>query len=159
MKPVDIIMWIGEDNYTVSEFIEEAKAMGVSKRIPANSIPEGIIPGRSRLLIKHRKAIIHGIDLDQLIEALNDLYAFPEYELPDGMLHLVMTLEEIKEENPERWKRWVDSYELTWHPGVIGYSYITGVQFVVEEGEEGLPEELAHLDYLIEPVRMSYERT
>ena len=49
MKPVDIIMWIGEDNYTVSEFIEEAKAMGVSKRIPANSIPEGIIPGRSRL--------------------------------------------------------------------------------------------------------------
>jgi hypothetical protein len=155
-KPIDIIMWIGEDNYSVSEFIEEAKTMGVSKRIPANSIPEGIVPGRSRLLIKHRKAIVHGEGLDMLIEDLNTIYAFPEYELPDGMLHLVMTLEGIKEENPTRWKKWVERHNITWHPGVIGYTYITSVQYVVKENEEGLPEELAHMDHLIEPVKLEY---
>ncbi len=147
---VDVIMWAGENNYSVSEFINEARKMGVSKRIPRNSIPEGIVPGRSRLFIKHKKAIVSGIDLDDLLKELN-LYPF----LPEHMLQLVMQLEQIREDDPEYFYKLVGEHELTWSPGVIGYSYISSIQYVVEEGEEGLPKDLAHIKYL-EPVKMEY---
>ena len=155
MKPVDIIMWTGENQYTVSSFIKEARKMGVSKRIPRNSIPEGIIPGRSRLLIKHRKAILHGNDLDQLATRLNVGSPYT-ITLPDDMLTLVMVLEAVEEQDPDIWKQLVEEFELTWSPGVIGYSYISSIQYIVEEGEEELPDDLAHIQYL-EPVKMEYE--
>jgi len=155
MKPIDIIMWAGEKQYTVSSFIIEARIMGVSKRIPRNSIPEGIIPGRSRLLIKHKKAILHGNDLDQLVTRLNVGSPYT-ITLPDDMLALVMVLEAVKEQDPVIWKQLVEEFELTWSPGVIGYSYISSIQYVVEEGEEELPDDLAHIQYL-EPVKVEYE--
>lgn len=156
-KPVDLIMWAGEEHYTVSSFIDEAKRMGVSKRIPQNSIPHGIVPGQSRIFIKHRKAMVYG-ELEGLsIELSHNFHIITDLGIDDNMLELVMILEQIHEQNPEYWNELVEEYDLTWAPGVIGYSYITGLQYVAQDNEEGLPEELAHMEHLVEPVRIEYE--
>lgn len=152
---VDVIMWVGEDNYSVSEFINEARKMGVSKRIPRNSIPESIVPGRSRLLIKHRKAIVK-TESESDYPILVSNIMVNDYPVSEGsMLSVVMALEAIYKDDIELWSEFIYVYGLTWHPGVIGYSYITGIQYVVEEGEEELPEDLAHIKYL-KPVKMEY---
>ncbi|HEC65135.1 hypothetical protein LCGC14_2247890 [marine sediment metagenome] len=153
---VDVIMWAGENNYSVSEFINEARKMGVSKRIPRNSIPEGIVPGRSRLLIKHKKAIVK-TELESDYPLLIDNLIVNDYPVSEGsMLSVVMALENLYKEDIEFWREFIYVYGITWHPGVIGYSYITGLQYVVEEEEEDLPEDLAHIKYL-EPIKMEYD--
>lgn len=148
-KPVDVIMWAGEDHYTVRSFIQEARVMGVSKRIALNSIPEGIVPGVSRIFIKHRKAILHG-KLEELGERLN-------FDPTEQMLPLVIALDELQEQKFDDWQNIVQTYELTWSPGIIGYSYITGIQYVTRDNEEGLPEEIAHLEGYVEPIIVEYE--
>jgi len=159
---VDLIMWVGSDNYTVSSFIEEVKRMGVSKRIPKNSIPEGIVPGVSRLFIKHRNAIVHAtskdkrFNLEDLIDQLTVVHDMPHYTLPQDMLGLIFALERLQEEEPESWKRYVTAYDLTWTSGVIGFAYITGIQYVAKDNEEGLPEDLVHLEGYVEPIRIEY---
>ncbi len=53
-----IIMYVGEENYPyLSDFIEETKMYGISKRIPINFDVKQITPFESRLLIVHPKAI------------------------------------------------------------------------------------------------------
>lgn len=154
-KPIDIIMWAGEEHYTVSSFIKEAERMGVSKRIPRTAVPEGIVPGQSRILIKHRQAIVHSEYLDELLLGLYT-HGMPEYSLPDDMLKVVMFLEDLRDEDHQTWKFLVEEYELTWTSGVIGYSYITSIQYVASDDEEELPEDLQHLEGYVEPVRIEY---
>lgn len=161
---IDLIMWVGEEHYTVSSFIEEATKIGVSKRIPKNSIPEGIVLNRSRLFIKHRRAIVQGdaerardeYSMDDLIDTLSTTRAMSYYQLPQDMLGLIISLESIEENEPEFWKKLVKDYGLTWSPGVIGYAYITGIQYIAGENETGLPEELIHLEGYVEPIRITY---
>lgn len=157
-KPVDIILWAGEQYYTVGSFIREAERMGVSKRIPRTAIPENIILGQSRILIKHRQAIVHG-NLDDLLRKLDEAMYLHHCELPDDMLRLVIFLEGLKEEEFNIWQELVEGYALTWTPGVIGYSYITSIQYVAYDDEEELPEDLAHLEGYVEPVKIKYEET
>ena len=154
-KPIDVIMWAGEEHYTVGSFIREAEQMGVSKRIPATAIPEGIVPGQSRILIKHRQAILQGENLEQFFLELQYVYQIPEeWTQPEGMLFLVMFLEDLKISDPVSWESAVEKYELTWTPGVIGYSYITSIQYITQDFEDDLPEELSHLEGYVEPIRM-----
>jgi hypothetical protein len=154
-------MWAGEEHYTVSSFIEEARTMGVSKRIPATAVPEGIVPGRSRILIKHRRAIVHSnseeYTLHDLVEHISILRDGPMYDVRDDMLQIVMMLERFEEVDHDFWMQLVSEYDLYWTPGVIGYSYITSIQYVAHDHEEGLPEEMAHLEGYVEPVRIEYE--
>jgi hypothetical protein len=164
-KPIDIIMWAGEEHYTVSSFIEEAKRMGVSKRIPRTAIPENIILGQSRILIKHRQAIVHSERLDELFLTISHVYNIPEFALtdksrkglniPDTMLRMVLFLEELKVADPVTWEKFVEVYGLTWSPGVIGYSYITNIQYVAYDDEEELPEDLQNIEN-VEIVRIKY---
>ena len=157
-KPVDVIMWAGEEHYTVGSFIREAERMGVSKRIPATAIPEGIVIGQSRILIKHRQAIVHGENFDAFLLELQ--YGFDlaeDYLPPDGMLRLVMFLEDLKSVSPLVWDTLVEKYNLTWTSGVIGYSYVTSIQYVAQDFEDDLPEELSHLEGYVEPVRVEYD--
>jgi hypothetical protein len=164
----DIIMWVGEEHYTVREFIEEAKQMGVSKRIPRTAIPEGIVPGESRIFIKHHKAIVHcndlvglgeelGIPIEQDIEDSLD----PDTPLPENMLRLVMELDEIRSDSHELYDAIAGelSYDVWYSPGVIGYSYITGLQYVAYDDEDDLPENLQHMSHLVEPVRVVYDES
>ena len=114
-KPIDIIMWAGEEHYTVGSFIREAERMGVSKRIPRTAIPEGIVPGQSRILIKHRQAILQAERLESLFIELQITYDLPEeYMPPDGMLRLVMFLEDLRETDLPAWERLVEGYAVTW---------------------------------------------
>lgn len=155
-KPVDLLMWVGTDQYTVSEFIREAQQMGVSKRISRTAIPEGVVPGKSKLLIKHRAAIVNSPRLDELAEqtGLN-------LQMPEDMLKLTIALEDLRDFNHQEyfqeWQILVKDFEITWSPGVIGYTTITGVQYVAHEHEDELPEDLAHMDNLIEPIRVMPE--
>lgn len=56
---VHIMDWVGELHYpNVADFIEEARALGFSRRVPRNSVPFERLTAESRLLLVHRKAII-----------------------------------------------------------------------------------------------------
>lgn len=53
-----VVMWIGETYYPfVPDFVEEAKIMGVSKRVPRTFDLSVLTPGKSRLLLVHPNAI------------------------------------------------------------------------------------------------------
>jgi len=153
-KPIDIFMWAGEEHYTVGAFIREADRLGVSKRIPRTAIPEGIVPGQSRILIKHRQAIVHG-NLKDLLRKLDEASYLHHCELPNDMLRLVLFLETLKEKDFDIWQELVEGYELTWSPGVIGYSYITSIQYIAYDDEKELPEDLQNIEG-VEIVRIEY---
>lgn len=157
---LDLIMWAGEDNYTVSGFIKEARMQGVSKRIPKNAIPEGIAFAHSRLFIKHRRAIIDCEDWEVFVQELighGYLHLPIQVYSKDIMLYAVMAMEDMHDKNRVLWNEYIEAFNITWHPGVIGYAYITGIQYVVKENEEGLPEEYAYLEGYVEPVRDIHE--
>lgn len=53
-----ILDWVGETHYpNVADFVEEAKAVGLSRRMPS-TLPFGSLTEESRLLLVHRKAIL-----------------------------------------------------------------------------------------------------
>lgn len=59
----DLIVWVGKEHYPyVSDFIEEARRYGVSRRIPlgADSDYSGLIPFQSRLILVHPRGIYRG---------------------------------------------------------------------------------------------------
>lgn len=157
-KPVDIVMWAGEQFYTVTSFIEEAKHLGVSKRIPSHNIPYGIVPGESRIFIKHRKAIVTG-KVNELIEYLVKETGIAPIDPETEMLVLTMLLEKYKEKDLTFWQELVDNFDISWKAGVIGYSYITGIQYVAKDNEDDLPDEYSHLKGYVEPVRVTYENS
>lgn len=52
--------WVGESHYpNVADFIEEASAVGVSRRVPSN-LPLNLFTSASRLLLVHPRAWIDG---------------------------------------------------------------------------------------------------
>lgn len=53
----DLVMWVGTNHYpTVQDFIDEAKSMGVSKRI--GRLPHCLVPGVTRLFFAHDEGFI-----------------------------------------------------------------------------------------------------
>lgn len=48
------LMWVSQDLYTPEEFISEASALGVSKRIAANSLPSNFVIGKDWIFLAHR---------------------------------------------------------------------------------------------------------
>ena len=54
------IMGVGEKFYTAQEFIQEARTMGISKRIPF--VPKDLVVGETVIYLAHRKAIRVGND-------------------------------------------------------------------------------------------------
>jgi len=49
------MLWVGADNYTVAQFLDEAREQGISKRIPA--LPKDFVIGETVVLLAHAKAI------------------------------------------------------------------------------------------------------
>lgn len=175
---VDIKMYAGEEHYTVGEFIREARDIGVSKRIPKTAIPEGIVPGVSRIFIAHNKAILicTAGDIRDLADDLTDLdllnsetkgffelvepwgveagELLPDDFVPEQMINLVMAFEDVE---PDISRELIKKYGIEFQPGIIGWSYLTGLQYVLPKGENELPAELAHIEHL-EPVYVEYEQ-
>lgn len=53
-----VILGVGKTYYpTVPDFVEEARVMGISKRLPKDFDPGKLTPGKSKLLLFHPKAI------------------------------------------------------------------------------------------------------
>jgi len=50
--PLDLIMWVGRKFYTIESFIEEAKRLGVCKRI-GGGLPYSVVIGKSRVFLVH----------------------------------------------------------------------------------------------------------
>jgi len=56
------LIWIGEQFYrTPAEFMREAADMGISRRI--GGVPNDYVPGKTWVLLAHRKALIKGCQL------------------------------------------------------------------------------------------------
>lgn len=58
-----IYLWVGEDNYPfVSDFIEETRQFGISKRIPIGTDLSKFKPYESRMLFVHPRAYIERLE-------------------------------------------------------------------------------------------------
>lgn len=55
LEASDVLIWVGKEHYSPESFIEEAKRMGVCRRVPF--APLGIIPDVSFVFLAHRDAI------------------------------------------------------------------------------------------------------
>ena len=54
----DILIWVGAEFYPfIPDFIEEARAMGISRRIPRGFPIEKLTPGESRMILIHSRAV------------------------------------------------------------------------------------------------------
>lgn len=56
------LMWIGEKFYSPAEFIREARAVGISKRVA--NIPKGLEFGKNVIFLAHLKAVVNYDDED-----------------------------------------------------------------------------------------------
>lgn len=171
-----ILMTVGRQYYTLAEYIDEAKEMGVSKRIAMTAIPEGLVPGMSKIFIAHPDAIVKvtadGKCLADLVRVvLGETYVSPDFApyweqekiqpdevIPDHMLSLTYAFSKLPA--AERAKLTAE-YGLVFHMGVIGYTFFEGVQFVMPAGETELPENARQLLPLVEsgyvqPVHVTY---
>lgn len=72
--PVDLLMWVGTSNYrSISDFVREARELGVCKRI--SKVPNDLVFGKSRLFLAHDEgctgdAVIFGYATIERVECL-----------------------------------------------------------------------------------------
>lgn len=177
-RPPSALMVVGRKYYKLHEMVWEYKDMGISKRIPTSSIPEGLVPDESKLFVAHPDAIIKvTADGKGLMELALELMAedlltpgeveeitemeldfWPDQELkaedyvPAAMLTLAMAYSQS-----ERKAALSKQYKIETCMGVIGYAYLDRIEYVVKDGEEGLPDDLKHLEGTVTPVSYEYE--
>lgn len=174
------LSWVGEDNYTFAQAVDECMSMGVSRRINLKGIPEGFVPGVSKIFLVHPKAIIR-VAFGSLWELLYDLMLLGyistrawedlianEYE---DKLPYTARLEPydfvpkdaglaayyVSKVTPAEYKYLDDKYKFTFSPGVFGYAPFGEFQYVLKPGESDLPKELQHLEGYVEPVKVLYD--
>lgn len=174
-----LLLCYGLQYYKLHELIYEAETQGLSKRVPITSIPEGMEHIKSKLFVAHPHAIVKVTEEDQTLQDLAyDLYeqgflsekewnALVELEVPywDGqeleaddfvpasMLDVAIALSKV---DTRQKNKMIKKYGIEFCQGIVGYSYFTGFQYIVKEGEDGLPDELANLDGYVEAVRPVY---
>lgn len=169
----DLLMWVGEEHYEwPHDFYNEARRIGVSKRIPATAIPY-ISPGETRLALVHPKAIVSvtadSLTLRDLAVELAGEFVIPPEPLQDDWavsyaedylladdghtldLHRLLAAAEQR----DQLRRIEEKYGIAYRPGVFMYTYLTGIQYVLKPGEEDLPPGLDGLG--IEAVRVEYD--
>lgn len=174
-----LLMCVGRQYYTVESFIREAESMGPSKRIPVKSIPEGIVPMLSKIFCACPEAIlkvtnekftlfdlaVHLVSsgvlsqkkLDDMIE-LDEPY-WQEKELPaesfvpEPMLDLAIAFSRL--EGSDR-KETMSMFGIETCMGIVGWSYIRALEYVLPDDVDQLPEELQHLEGYITPVHVTY---
>lgn len=53
------LLWVGEKHYTTpADFAKEARALGISRRLPHDSIPRGFKVGEDFIMLAHKKAVL-----------------------------------------------------------------------------------------------------
>lgn len=178
---ISLLFCVGEDNYTLSEYIKEARDIGVSKRIPLTAIPQGLQKGLSKIFLAHPKAIVKvtaagktlrdlayhlltigKIELQAWMDMTDILNAYwtgeelnPNDFVPKGMLDITYGLSECS--TRER-NELIKEYGLEFCMGVFGYVPFSGMEYVCGKDEDELPEHLQHLEGYIEPVQVAYTK-
>jgi hypothetical protein len=177
---VDLLAQVGADNYTVPQFIREAKMAGVSKRIPAKSIPHGIVPGVSRLFLWHSMCIplvrAEGQSMFDLVTRLiemgklstdearvleldepwcPDALLLPADYVPPFILRLTCIIQDLP--GPERSKLEKD-FEIEWQGGCFAYTFLGQVQVVMPKNatDDDIPEHFRELGDEVEYVKVDY---
>jgi hypothetical protein len=173
----DLAMWVGEEHYPWPiDFIEEARKQGVSKQIPKTAIPM-IEPGKTRLVLIHPRALVtvntDGMTMmDLALELEREIIGHFEDDEEDeareymlqhiidpetgrNMPKLTEWLKEAEIADFVDLKRLEEKYGIEYHPGFIGYTFLTGMQWIAPDEATDLPKELR--GYGIEPVRVVYE--
>lgn len=178
-KPVDILMCVGLQFYSLSDLVSEAENQGLSKRIPLSAIPEGVVPYESKLFVAHPHAIVKvtapNKTLKDLVNMLISLGVLAreqlvspdtldwtywegetllsEEQVPIDMLTIAIAVDLVE---GEAYQELLNEFALKFEMGIVGFSYISGIHYVVKPGEEGLPDTLSHLDGYVTPVKMVY---
>lgn len=177
-RPASILMCVGKSFYELHEMVEEYQDMGISKRLPITSIPDGLIPYKSKLFVAHPDAIIRvTVDGKTLLDLALDL-ADEELLTADEVYEITMMEEDfwfsddLNSEDPipepmltlalaysrsQHKAHYIGAYGVETCMGVVGYAYMDRLEYVVRDGEETLPEELAHLDDELELTSYTYE--
>lgn len=162
----DLLMWVGAKYYAMPEdFASECIHQGLSKRIARTNVPEeGIVNGVSRLFLIHPWACLTvDEEAGHTLEELRDRLASLGSTLVDEWLQdwdrnpawiVRQILAEPREDMTEAIAIFKDCRVLL-TPGVFGFSYITGIQYVAKKGEPDVPDELKGKG--IEAVQVVYD--
>jgi len=129
--PQDYLMWVGRSYYTIESFIQEARKMGVCKRVPM--LPRGVVPGKSRVFLVHDTS---EAEKKQKKRGVPRVFA---YFVVKGIAYIVKKGVDLPKEFE---KRGVKAYE--YKPGAFGFNdergcgslQIGGVYLLSEEDLE-----------------------
>lgn len=155
MKVTSLLVCVGEKYYKLHQVINEYKRLGVSKRIAATSIPEGLQEGVSKVFVAHPRAIVNVSDPKTLRELADFLYQWHYVgmmgdPLEEHMLSIAYALSELSEKEPGVYANAESTFGLTYQMGIIGYAPFSGFQLVLKESETDLPTELDHMRPLVD---------
>lgn len=170
-KYYDILMWVGEQFYPTPQHItNEVRGQGLSKRLSLNTIPEGMVPGKTRIFLAHPKArLIAQGDIGEFHGQLAKIATEWLHDSPE--VKETMTLFEYEREIA--WVDWASivgalslvkckgfaatlrallrEYKAALIPGIFAYCFYTGTSYTMMQGET-LPDHLAkrgvEADYL-----------
>lgn len=173
---VDLLMQVGADNYTIPQFEAEARRDGVSKRIAITSVPEGIVPGVSRLFLWHPQAIpltskgylalVNSLVGDGLLD--QDVYdnlteeeeswCPSDYLLPDDFVpaRVLEVTRALHNAPPKVRASYEEFFEINWQGGVFMYTILGNLEYVVRKGETDVPDDVARLGNIVKAVRVRY---
>jgi hypothetical protein len=176
-----ILVCYGLEHYSnLAATINECRDQGISRKIPTTAIPQGMVSGMSKIFCAHPKAIMRvtkeGKSLSDVAYALFELEAMSEAAyikwtsltepfwtgaelkssdfVPDNMLDLTYSFALLTDAEQ---KELVKEYGIEWCQGIFGYGIYDRVEFVLDDGETGLPDEYKHLEGLVTPVHVVYK--
>lgn len=180
-----ILMCAGRQDYKLHEFVFEAKAQGVSKRIPVQSVPEGLKKGLSKIFIAHPDAILKVTAEEKTLHMLAfhlfdaGLFTHEQWTklmdldvpywtgeelksddfVPESMLDISMAFSQLPDTDKRKLQ---EEYGIEFCMGIIGYSPFSGFDLVLNHDEDTLPDSFAHLEGMIEdgyvrPVHVEYK--
>jgi len=110
-EPQDYLMFVGESFYTKEKFIDEARRMGVCKRIPM--LPRGIVKGKSRVFLASKQHLSVSSEIEEnsseLSVSIMEIFA---YFVVRGISYVVAPNVNLPKALEER--------------GVTAYTYVEG---------------------------------
>lgn len=170
-NPPSLLMTVGRKYYRLHEIVDEVSAHGLSKRIPVNSIPEGLVPMASKVFLAHPDALVivtaEEYTLEDLVYALFELGVFEHAQIeafvdldkrywagqplketdfvPEPMFWIAYALSKMSVAIPEDYARVVDKFGVQYQLAIFGYTPFGGIEVVLKDSENDLPTELDHL--------------
>jgi hypothetical protein len=170
-------MTVGREHYTLHALLSEYIQQGVSKRIPRTAIPDGLVNLVSKFFIAHPDAILRitaeGKTLQDLVSALVELEVLTQVQaikmedlgvsywaddalepydfVPSDMLAVAVAFSALPFGEHARLEQ---ELGIEYCMGIVGFSYVTGIEYITKQDEEGLPEDLKHLEGYVTPVKV-----